>query len=150
MTLLQALLGEHGALYAMFEHLEQALTDESTLDECRAKVALLRSVLISHAEIEDELLFPALEGAIGPHGPLAVMRMEHDRIEEALGWLSQVDSASEARKLLGEMLDFTRAHFAKEEQVLFQIASEHLDPGLLEDLARQWADRRRVHSPVIA
>lgn len=150
MNLLQALLGEHGALYAMFEHLEQAMTDEATLEGCRAKVALLRSVLLSHAQIEDELLFPALEGAIGPHGPLAVMRMEHDRIEEALGWLSQVESASETRQLLGEVLSFTRAHFAKEEQALFQIASEHLDPGLLEDLARRWAERRQVNSPVIA
>lgn len=150
MTLLEALLGEHGALYAVFQHLENGITDETSLEDCRAKVAVLRSVLISHAEIENDLLFPALETAIGPDGPLAVMRMEHDRIEEALGWLAQVETGEEARKLLAETLEFTRSHFAKEEQVLFRIAEGHLDRAVLEELGRQWAQRRGVESPVIA
>ncbi len=150
MTLLEALLGEHGALYAIFEHLEQALNDEITLEEIRAKEAVLRSVLISHATLEDELLFPALERAIGPDGPLAVMRMEHDRIEEALGWLAQVESVDECRKLLAETLEFTRQHFSKEEQVLFGIARSNLDADQLVDLGREWAERRGVSSPVMA
>ena len=148
MRIIEALIGEHGALGAMLDHLQQAVPIVGGMWELRAQVSLLRSVLISQMTIEEELLFSSLEHAIGRDGPLAALRMERDKIEDALSWAPQVESLDEAKRLVVETVNLARQNFQREEQVLFRLAEEKLHPDLLEKLGREWAERRGV--PVFA
>ncbi|MBM3270894.1 MAG: hemerythrin domain-containing protein [Candidatus Sericytochromatia bacterium] len=144
MRIIEALIGEHGALGAMLDHLEQAVPLVGGHWELRAQIGVLRSVMGSQMTIEEEMLFSALEHAIGRDGPLAALRMEHDKIEGALSWVPQIENLDEAKQLLVETVRLARQNFQNEEHVLFRLAEEHLHPDLLEELGRQWAERRGV------
>jgi iron-sulfur cluster repair protein YtfE (RIC family) len=133
------LLGEHGACYGLFAHLEEAAPGD-----LRAGAALLAAVVIPHARFENERLFPALEARIGPGGPTAVMRAEHAEIEGTLLSLQTVDDPAELRRGLRHVIAVARDHFRKEEVVLFPLADRELGAGPLERLGEEWAAARGV------
>lgn len=142
MKITDALLGEHAVLYALFDHMETAVSAAESLPVVQAQAAMLAAALESHAHIEDALLFTALEPQIGPIGPLVVMRMEHDQIEEILAQLPQMAELNAAQQLLLQLIQMVRGHFQKEEQALFLIAHRTLTPETLEGLGEAWAARR--------
>lgn len=145
MKITDALLGEHGVFYAQFDYMEKNIPHAQNLALVKSHGAMLASALAPHAHLEDELLFVALETHLDPHaGPLAVMRMEHHEIEGSLERLQTLQDLAEAKKLLLHALQTARAHFAKEEQILFVMAQQMLEARLLEQLARQWAAARKV------
>lgn len=143
MNITDAFLGEHGVFHAMIGHIEQALASFDSASSLQQRIALFAFALESHARLEDELLFNALEPHLGAQGgPLAMMRMEHDQITDLLG---KIDSAAEldsARALAKQMIQITRGHFQKEEQVLFRMARQFLSEEELSALGSQWARRR--------
>lgn len=104
----------------------------------------MTATLASHAHLEDELLFTALDAQMGPMGPVAVMRMEHDQIEALLEQVLAAQELAAAQRLMQQTLQLARIHFAKEEQVLFPMAQQVLDERTLTQLAGQWAQRRGV------
>lgn len=145
MKITEALLGEHGVLYAQFDHLEQGVLAAETPAQVHAQAALLRAAIESHAGLEDELLFIALEPYLGTQtGPLAVMRMEHDEIERILARVLDSRGLTEARNLLLRVVQLAREHFAKEEQVLYPMAEQVLNEDTLTQQGRLWAERRHV------
>lgn len=163
MKITDALLGEHGAFYAQFTMLEES-ADTATLSALQAASALLAASLIPHAQIEDEILFPALEAEIGPDGLTHVMRTEHtdieallqrietvrellhahDDIEGAFARLPAETDPAQARTMMHELLEMTRDHFSKEENMLFPMAEQMLSARVLCELGDQWAERRGV------
>ncbi|MBX7234419.1 MAG: hemerythrin domain-containing protein [Caldilineales bacterium] len=145
MKITDALLGEHALLYAQFDYLQQATPAAETLAVVHSLAAGLTATLASHAHLEDELLFSTLDPYLGPMGPLAVMRMEHDQIEGLLGQVPAAQELDQAQRLLQQAVQVARSHFAKEEQVLFPMALQVLEQSKLAALAAQWAERRGVH-----
>jgi iron-sulfur cluster repair protein YtfE (RIC family) len=77
-----------------------------------------------------------------PAGPLAAMRDEHEDIEGTLARVSEVGAPGEAADLLLHLVEVARAHFLKEEQVLFPMAEETLAEATLLELGERWAERR--------
>lgn len=144
MNILQALLGEHGAFYAQFTHLEQHLAEIQDLDTIHELGKMLAAALATHAGLENELLFTRIESQMGPIGPLMVMRMEHDQIESLLEELPRLDQVAAARQTLTQAIAIARQHFAKEEQVLFPMAAQNLPTADLEQLGAAWGERRKV------
>ena len=140
-TITDALLGEHGVIYALLEQLTSRPFDSA--EEARAQAAELAAGLATHAHLEDELLFVALEVPLGPNGgPLAVMRAEHAEVEGTLERLTRVEDVQEAETLADHLATVAREHFAKEEQVLFPMAEELLGEEALRSLGEQWAAQR--------
>lgn len=140
-----ALLGEHGVFYAQFDHLEQLINSDAALSELQSGVATLTAGLATHAAIEDEVFFTALEPFLGSTvGPIAAMRAEHDIIERNMGLIPSAPSLAQARQLLSELLNVARSHFVKEEHVLFPMAQRVLDEDTLLELGAQWAERRKI------
>jgi hemerythrin-like domain-containing protein len=140
-TITDALVGEHGVIYALLAHLEQA--SFGSAEAARAAAALLAAGLATHAQIEDELSFVPLEAHLGPGGgPLAVMRMEHEEVEGTLARLQEVEDVEKARTLAAHLAKTAREHFAKEEQVLFPMAEQLLAGHELRRLGEDWARRR--------
>ncbi len=142
-TITDGLLGEHAVFYAIFEHLEQEAPGMEP-DALAAGGRVLASALISHAKLENECLFALLEELMGPGGPVAVMRQEHDEIEEGLLNLAGAGDAAAMRNQLLGAIALAREHFAKEEQVLFPMAAQMLGADKLRQLGATWAARRGV------
>lgn len=147
MKITEALLGEHGAFYAQFDHLEGVL-DDASLGEVKAMGLLLESGLKDHANLEDDVLFEAVEDRLGEGaGPTGPMRDEHDEIRETLSRLPLVSDVEEARDVVLHAIHTARDHFRKEEQMLFPLAERELDLDTLNRLGEQWAEVRRVMVP---
>jgi len=140
------LRGEHGPLLALLAHCETAATKWELADLLLAG-RTLEAALLSHAEIENELLFGALEAKVGCGGPTAAMRAEHDEIDAGLSSLGVAADEAEARRILLRVVHEARDHFAKEEQVLFPMAEQILGDEELERQATAWAVRRGVALP---
>jgi hemerythrin-like domain-containing protein len=145
MKVTDALLGEQAVFYAQFDYLEKNIPSAKDLESVKNQGAMLTAALASHAHLEDELLFTALEAHVNPQfGPLAVMRMEHNEIEGSLERLQKVQDLLEAKNLLLHAVQTARAHFAKEEQALFPIAMQMLETNALNQLGAKWAETRKV------
>lgn len=144
MKITDALLGEHGVFYAQFAHLEQTIPAVERLDLIHGQAALLTAALATHAHLEDELLFNALEPHIGEMGPLMVMRQEHDEIDGTLTRLPDEQDVANARRMLLHVIGTARDHFAKEEQILYPLAQRCLSADALTQLGAQWAQQRAV------
>ncbi len=144
MRITDALAGEHGLFYALFGELDARRDEAASLPALRAAVVPVGAALITHAQLEDELLFPALQSVFGAEGPLAVMRTEHVEIEALLARIERATHLDDACSLLAELLAVARAHFETEEGILFPAANSHLEPSTLHELGRRWAERRGV------
>jgi hypothetical protein len=73
MRITQALLGEHGAMYPLFDLIQRTAVQDS-LAEIQWQARFLSAALVSHADLEDELLRPAILAYLlaaerGPTGP---------------------------------------------------------------------------------
>ncbi len=143
MKITDALYGEHGLFYSLFDEMKLIAEESEDVAELRGAAKLLAGVLISHAKLEDEVLFPRLDAG----GPVAVMRVEHDQIDRLALDLCRAKDAQELRARLESLLSLVETHFAKEEQVLFPISERRLDAGEQERLAVQWAALRGVAVP---
>jgi hemerythrin superfamily protein len=144
MKLTDALLGEHAVFYGLFEHVRDTAANSNDAEQIRGAVSVLDKLLLSHANIEEELLFSRLDPHLGQMGPLAVMRDEHRRIEELLGAAMRETDAGTLKSVIGELLDTAYDHFQKEEGVLFAMAQQFLDAETLNAAGDDWAARRKV------
>ncbi len=141
--LTDALRGEHGALYALFDAIGDLL-DEAPGDAGRARLLgrLLAPVLASHAGLEDGLLAGAF--ADSEPGPVAAMEEEHRGIEARIEALAREADDARVRDLLEELLDAARLHFRREEVAAFPFAEAHLEETDLRRAGGEWAARRGV------
>jgi iron-sulfur cluster repair protein YtfE (RIC family) len=142
--LTDALLGEHGVLYAHFDRIEAVTAAATSLTQIQEVTVVLSAVVRSHANLEEELLFPALEAHMGPAGPLAVMRAEHDEFEDALQQIQEARDLNDGADCVARALSIVRSHFQKEEEVLFSIARQMLDEETQIRLGKAWAAARHV------
>ncbi len=143
MLITDALLGEHAVFHLMLGYIEQSLPSLDSLPNLQNRIAAFAFALEAHATLEDELLFTALEPHLGTQGgPLAVMRIEHAQITDLLGRVESTASIEEGRALAAQMIQITRGHFQKEEQVLFRLVRQFLGEEELSSLGAHWAKRR--------
>ncbi len=146
MKITQVLLGEHGAMYPLLDRIE-ADAPSAGLPAIRAQAVMLDSVLISHANLEDALLRPA----ILPHLPAPAMNpdgspapTDHEVIEAELRAVLAAETPVEARRLLLDTVAKTRKHFRKEETLIFPIADRELSGEAQSRLGAEWAVRRNL------
>ena len=139
-----ALLGEHGVLYDLFGHLRDVAVTSGDLAEIRAAVAVVDKLLLAHARVEEELLFPRLDPHLGQMGPLAVMRSEHRGIDGLLEAARGETDIASLKGLVGRLIELASGHFRKEETVLFGMAEQFLGEDVLAELGAQWAAERDV------
>ena len=144
MKITDALLGEHAIFYELFSDVRETAENSNDLHEILKSVSILERLLISHARVEDELLFPQLEPSLGPMGPLAVMRSEHQQLEQLLETCNAETDVSALKSVINQLLELALAHFRKEEMVLFAMAQQVLGDQALLELGDSWAERRGV------
>lgn len=144
MKITDALLGEHGTLVAMFDRLDHHLESATQVGEVREQAALLAAALITHAHLEDELLFAALAAAGAPPDLVASMAEDHETIAGGLRRAQGTALAAEARDELLTAVALARRHFEVEERMAFPLAVNLLGEAKLAELGVEWAQRRAV------
>ncbi|MBC8339516.1 MAG: hypothetical protein H8E39_12585, partial [Alphaproteobacteria bacterium] len=60
MKLTDALLGEHGAFYILFDQIEEIANIDGAIAQIQGATTVLEAMVTSHAKLEEELLFSAL------------------------------------------------------------------------------------------
>lgn len=143
MKITDALLAEHGMFYALFDRLEELIYETESVAALQIAMDLLAPALISHAKVEDELLFPRLESRQSG-GPLGAMRHEHQQIEELFAGIHSISDLDLLRGRVQEMIDVVREHFQKEDEIVLPVAVEAVESDVLERLGQQWARLRQV------
>ncbi len=144
MKLTNALLGEHAVIYELFDYLRDTILKSDDIRDIHCAIAVVERLLVSHARIEEDLLFPRLEPHLGQMGPLAMMRAEHRAIDDLLEAARRATDIAALKSAIGQLLDLVHDHFQKEETVLFPMARQCLDAATLTDLGDQWAASRNV------
>jgi hemerythrin-like domain-containing protein len=139
-----ALVGEHGPLYAQLDRLAGA--GGGSVEAIRSCALLLAAGLASHAQLEDELLFAALEQRIGRDSLIESMYEDHEQVDALLAELARVEDPEQARTLAGQLVGLARNHFAKEEKAVFPLAEQTLGEGELVRLGEEW-EYRRLDAP---
>ena len=142
--LIDALLGEHGVFYALFDQIEAVTATATSVVQIQEATVVLSAVVLPHANLEEKLLLPALETHMGTTGPLAVMRTEHDEIKTALRQIEEVRDLEDGADCVARALSLLRDHCQKEEEVLFSVARQVLDDATQIRLGKTWAEARRV------
>jgi hemerythrin superfamily protein len=109
------------------------------------KLALVRNVCLAievHAQLEEEIFYPALYDAAGDNPALEKSVPEHDQMRELIETLREMQPDDEAfdetfRTLIRAVLH----HVADEETILLPLAEANLD-GQLHSLGAQMTRRR--------
>jgi len=145
MKVTDALLGEHAAFYVLFDEIEAMAALAGGLPQIQSATTVLNALVLSHAQLEDDLLFGALEAVLGADGPQKLMRDEHADIDRLLEGIEDAVDAEDAAEWIGKAIHTAREHFRKEEEALFPLAQDVLGNEALENLGKAWATSRRVN-----
>jgi DUF438 domain-containing protein len=151
---IRVMMGEHQVILEMLQRLEQTNEVIRRMNVLRPQSLELRAIgeiaadLLSaepHHQREEQVLFPALED-LGIEGPPQMMRMEHEELRERKHELERLaatreDMADDERKRRVQdastfLVVALRAHIQKENDVLYPMALDNLEPSVWSAIAR--------------
>jgi hemerythrin-like domain-containing protein len=134
MTIPSFLGADHQHCDDGFANAEAAVSEARWTDAARDFAGFL-AAMRRHFSMEEEVLFPAFEGATGMTiGPTQVMRSEHAQMNEIMDALQEALQSQDAEAYLGHsetLLLLMRQHNMKEEQVLYPMCEQHLNSAEL-------------------
>jgi hemerythrin-like domain-containing protein len=136
------LSADHAEVKQMFESYRQ-LVDENADDEQRGELArTICSMLTVHAEIEEEIFYPAMRDSVDDELTLDEAEVEHAAARELIEQLEGMDPGDalyDAKVIvLGEYVDH---HVQEEENEIFpQAEKSGID---LDELGAELASRKR-------
>ena len=130
MTTISAIMQHnHRQCDELYAAAEENVTKQDWDDADRAWQAFT-SELFSHIDDREEgQLFPALEAANGPAGPIAVMRSEHVQMRALVAQMNEALAARDQEQFLGlgeTLMMLTQQHNMKEENVLYPIMDQYI------------------------
>jgi hemerythrin-like domain-containing protein len=126
---------DHRACDQLWVAVEDA-AEAGDASAAQAAFAAFDAATRRHFDIEELVLFPALEEATGvTMGPTRVMRMEHEQMRGLLSRMATAASSSDLDALVEHgdtLLMLTQQHNLKEEGMLYPMAASQLQA--------QWPD----------
>jgi len=93
--------------------------------------------LANHFEIEEQILFPAIENTLGKLSLVADLAAQHRQAEDLIAQLRSAPTAALLERLCGLLTE----HIRREENELFQLAQARLPETVLRDLGAAIARR---------
>jgi iron-sulfur cluster repair protein YtfE (RIC family) len=140
----EPLRAEHRELLPHLQALDAAADRVESWDAAEATrelgeiIAFLRGHLVPHAHAEEQVLYPAVESAMGAPGATATMQADHgeivariDRLADTAAAVAQRwPDAELARQVANQLVGLSAIlglHFRKEEEVLLPVLDASLD-----------------------
>ena len=126
------LKADHRTVNALFAQYESAA-------DCRTKHLIAKQVFTElelHAQLEENVFYPAYEAMTGKHGTqlVADSRLAHAHVRELMSELQGIDLDEAAFEVkFHELMGIVREHVAEEENAMFPEAEQML-ADQLEDL----------------
>jgi hemerythrin-like domain-containing protein len=141
MKITERLKVEHGIFLHQLKALERLVRDGAAPDVVGAVVATIASAEEHHSEVEDRILYPALEKVLGRESlPLQAVAAEHARLRALL---ESIEAGDRTAAAVMAYVDALRKHLEREIHALFPMAEQVLSE---EDLGRlsNW-DVEHIH-----
>jgi len=108
----------------------EELVVERKFDVAIKAVEEFTLAMTHHLNREETILFPIFEKRTGnTQGPTQVMRMEHEQMRILIQQLGEVIKTNDEKKFFGlseTLMIYVQQHNSKEEQMLYQMADQHL------------------------
>ncbi len=139
---LTLLTEDHDKVLQLFSDFEHLHNDEEDEDRKRELVELACMKLTIHAQIEEELFYPALRDILDEQDLLDEARVEHDMAKQLIAELESMEPDEDLYdakfKVLGE---YVKHHIEEEQNEIFPKAKKaHLD---LENIAIDMIQRKQ-------
>ena len=133
---------DHETVRTLFDDLEE--TEDA--EERREILAELRQEIEIHAQIEEEIFYPAVRRAMGTRDGKVMVEealQEHATVDKTLGDLEGIDPASAAFEGKAQVLrELVEHHANEEEERMFEEARNSMDPDELEALGARLDERK--------
>ncbi len=131
-TITEYLTEEHRECDELYAKMEELVSAENW-EEAKKAFESFKTETLKHFQREEDVLFPEFEGRTGiVMGPTQVMRMEHAQARELIQRMEQALERRDKKTLLstGEtFMILIQQHNMKEEQILYPMCDQHLDPS---------------------
>jgi hemerythrin-like domain-containing protein len=141
MKITDILTTEHALFRAMFDQIERTLPDLTTFTEIQPLARMVSSLLRRHGELEQNLLYAALDHMLKERGQMGRILAEHREMDVRMEQAQQAVNLEKARRLFRETMTLSREHFLHEERKVFPLAEKHLQEESLKKLGAQWEQR---------
>ena len=134
MGITEAIAMEHVTLRRVFDQVERILPQLQSAAEVCAMAMVLEGLLGTHAQLEVDFAFAALDPA--PHGKrgLATLHEEHGEVGDRFRRVCKAATCEGARRSLRAAMRRSREHFRHEERDLFPMVERALGLGVLTAL----------------
>ena len=124
----------------------KTFVENDNWQQAKEKFEKFFSTMNRHIDVEEKILFPAFEKAIGtPNGPTRVMCSEHIEIRKSLDNIQVAITNHDKDKFLLEtqlFLNILQPHSAKEEQILYPMCDDNLSEEM-DDLITKMKQYRQ-------
>ena len=142
MKVTEAIVAEHATLLRVFAEMERVLPRLSSVAEVSSMAAVAEGLLTTHAELETDLAFKALDHALHHRGRLKKMAQEHQEMDQRLKQVHQAETCAGARRLFRAALDASREHFRNEERSVLAAVEQALEPESSTALGKRYIETR--------
>lgn len=142
MKITEALFAEHLVFHNLFDRIEATAPQVKTLSELKLLAGLMESMLRAHSDTEDELFLGPLEHCFEQIGQRDQFLKEHQEMDGSLQRVQEATRLDAARKQLLAAVAHSRAHFDKEERIVFPLAERMLNAKTLTSLGQTWMEQR--------
>ena len=137
-TITEALVLEHSVLCQMFDQIERVLVGSQSTQEVKSLAAVVEGMLSSHGEIETNLAYSVMDHVLAERRTLHHLHQDHHELDGNFARIHRAKDPAKALRLLKKALAATREHFRREEQSVFPVMQEILQPETLRALGSQW------------
>jgi hypothetical protein len=134
MQVTEAIALEHATLLRVFDQVERVLPRLRSAAEVGTLATILEGLLTTHAELEVNFAFVALDHALHHKRRLTSLHEDHRELDGRLGQVHEAPTSERARRLLRAAMRAAREHFRYEERDLFPAVERALGRGALTAL----------------
>jgi hypothetical protein len=135
-------MAEHQMFCFVFDQIERVLPGLNGLEEVRRAARLIEGLLLSHAQVEQELLILARDQAPADQRRYDRCHKEHQEIDGRLTRVRSTRKIARARSLLRAAMAASRQHFQHEERKVFPLIEKGMRPETLTKLGTVWCLQR--------
>jgi hypothetical protein len=134
MKITEAIALEHATLLRVFDQVERVLPRLRSATEVGAMATILEGLLETHAQLEVNFAFVALDHTQYHKRRLAILHQDHREMDDRFHRVHQATTCGRARQLLRGAMRASRKHFSHEERRLLPAVERALGLGVMSAL----------------